>query len=201
MIMKEIKNIIFDMGNVLLKFNPYISLDTYCENEDEKKIIYQELFKGPEWIMGDEGRITNGQRFETVKQRVPERLHRTLKLIVENWDMCMQPVEGAKEFYSMVKEKGYKTFILSNACNRFYHYFPTQYDLDSFDGVVVSSDVKMIKPNPSIYEYILKTYHLNPEESLFIDDVKENVEAARNAGMKGIIFRNDYEEVKEFIKL
>lgn len=199
--MKEIKNIIFDMGNVLLKFDPYVSLDTYCENEEDKKIIYQELFKGLEWIMGDEGKITNGQRFETVKLRIPKRLHRTLKLIVENWDICMETVEGAKEFYSLAKEKGYKTFILSNACNRFYHYFPKKYDLNSFDGVVVSSDVKMIKPNPAIYEYILKTYDLNPEESLFIDDVKENVEAARAVGMEGIIFRNDYEEVKAFLKM
>lgn len=199
--MKEIKNIIFDMGNVLLKFNPYISLDTYCRNEEDKKIIYQELFKGPEWIMGDEGKITNGQRFETVKERVPKHLHKTLKLIVENWDMCMQPVEGAKEFFALVKERGYKTFILSNACNRFYHYFPTQYDLDSFDGVVVSSDVKMIKPNPAIYEHIVKTYNLNSKECLFIDDVKENVEAAKAVGMEGIIFQNNYREVETFLKL
>lgn len=197
--MKEIKNIIFDMGNVLLQFDPYVSLNIYCENEEEKEMIYKELFKGPEWIMGDEGKITNGQRYELVKQRIPERLHQTLKLVVENWDMCMKPVEGALDFYQQVKEKGYRTFILSNACNRFYHFFPKFYDLKSFDGVVVSSEVKMIKPNPAIYECILEKYHLNPEECLFLDDVEANIEAARAVGMKGIVFKDNYEEVKEFL--
>ena len=199
--MKEIKNIIFDMGNVLLQFNPYISLDFYCENEEDKEIIYQELFKGPEWIMGDEGKIANGQRYELVKVRVPERLHQTLKLIVENWDMCMKEVPGAQDFHTLVREKGFYTYILSNACNRFYHFFPKYFNLKSFDGVVVSSDVKMIKPYPQIYEYILKKYELKPEECLFIDDVEANVEAAKAAGMKGFVFRNNYEEIMKELEL
>ena len=199
--MKEIKNIIFDMGRVLLKFDPYVSLNTYCKNKEDVDLLYKELFQGPEWIMGDEGTITNGQRYELVKIRVPKRLHRTLKLVVENWEMCMKPVEGALDFYQLVKEKGYNTYVLSNACNRFYGYFPKFYDLNSFAGVVVSSDVKMIKPNPAIYEYILKEYNLIPEECLFIDDVEANVEAAKAAGINGFVFRNNYGEVKKLLGL
>lgn len=197
--MKEIKNIIFDMGRVLLKFDPFVSLKAYCENKEDMDLIYKELFEGPEWIMGDEGKITNGGRYELVKERVPERLHRTLKLVVENWDMCMEPVDGALEFYQFVKEKGYHTFVLSNACNRFYNYFPKHYDLKSFDGVVVSSDIKMIKPNPAIYDYILKTYDLKPEECLFIDDLEANVEAAEAVGIKGFVFKNNYEELMKIL--
>ena len=59
--MKEIKNIIFDMGRVLLKFDPYVSLNTYCESKEDIDFLYKELFEGPEWIMGDEGKITNDQ--------------------------------------------------------------------------------------------------------------------------------------------
>lgn len=197
--MKEIKNIIFDMGRVLLKFDPYVSLNRYCENKEDIKLIYQELFEGPEWVMADEGKITNGQRYELVKERLPKSLHRILKLVVENWEMCMEPVDGAIEFYQLVKDKGYQTFVLSNACNRFYSYFPRFYDLDSFEGVVVSSEVKMIKPDPAIYLYLLKTYHLNPEECLFIDDIKENVETAKSLGIRGFLFQNNYEDVKELI--
>ena len=195
--MKEIKNIIFDMGRVLLKFDPYVSLNAYCENKEDIDLLYKELFEGPEWIMADEGKITNGQRYELVKERVPERLHRALKLVVENWPICMEPVDGALDFYKYVKEKGYNTYVLSNACNRFYSYFPNHYDLNSFKGIVVSSDVKMIKPNPAIYEYILEIYNLNPEECLFIDDVEANVKAAEEAGIKGFIFKNNYEELKK----
>lgn len=199
--MKEIKNIIFDMGRVLLKFDPYVSLNAYCENKEDIDLLYKELFEGPEWIMADEGKITNGQRYELVKERVPERLHRALKLVVENWPICMEPVDGALDFYKYVKEKGYNTYVLSNACNRFYSYFPNHYDLNSFKGIVVSSDVKMIKPNPAIYEYILEIYNLNPEECLFIDDVEANVKAAEEAGIKGFIFKNNYEELKEILSV
>ena len=189
------------MGRVLLKFDPYVSLNKYCENKEDIDLIYKELFEGPEWIMADEGKITNGQRYELVKERIPERLHGTLKLVVENWDMCMEPVDGALEFYNFVKEKGYQTFVLSNACNRFYSYFPKYYDLKSFGGIVVSSDIKMIKPSPAIYEYILKTYDLNPEECLFIDDVEVNVKAAEAAGIKGFVFRNNYGELKKVLRV
>ena len=197
--MKEIKNIIFDMGRVLLKFDPYVSLNTYCENKEDIDLLYKELFEAPEWIMADEGKITNGQRYELVKERVPERLHRALKLVVENWAICMEPVDGALDFYNYVKEKGYNTYVLSNACNRFYSYFPKHYELDSFKGIVVSSDVKMIKPNPAIYEYILKTYDLNPTECLFIDDVEANVKSAEALSIKGFVFKNNYGELKEVL--
>ena len=199
--MQEIKNIIFDMGRVLLKFDPYVSLNAYCENKEDIDLLYKELFEGSEWIMADEGKITNGQRYELVKERVPERLHRALKLVVENWAICMEPVDGALNFYKYVKEKGYNTYVLSNACNRFYSYFPKHYDLDSFEGIVVSSDIKMIKPNPAIYKYILKTYNLNPEECLFIDDVESNVRAAEALGIKGFVFKNNYGELKEILSV
>ena len=195
--MAKIRNIIFDMGNVLLKFDPYISLDYFCENEEEKEILYRELFKGPEWIMGDEGKITNGQRFELVKQRVPAALHRKLKLLVENWDMCMKQIPGAMEFVKEAKEKGYKLYVLSNACNRFYHYFPRQYDLNLFEAVIVSSDVKMIKPNPEIYQYIVSVYELKAEECLFIDDVRENVEASERQGINGYLFEGSYQLLRQ----
>lgn len=197
--MSEIKNIVFDMGRVLLKFDPWVSLEKYCEKQEDKERIYQELFLGPEWIMGDEGKITNGQRYELVKERLPKELHQTLKLIVENWEVCMEPVEGALEFYRQVKEKGYHTFVLSNACNRFYGYFPRFYDLNSFDGVVVSSDIKMIKPDPEVYQYLLQTYCLLPSECLFLDDMEENILAARTAGMEGIVFQDNYDEIRKFL--
>lgn len=195
-----IKNIIFDMGNVLLTFDPSVSLQKFLDTKEDRELVFKELFQGPEWIMGDEGKITNGQRFELVKGRVPERLHQKLKLCVENWDMCMKPVEGAVEFVNKVKEEGYGIYILSNACNRFYGYFPHFFSLELFDGVVVSSDVKMIKPNPEIYEYICGEYQLKPEECLFIDDREENVDAAKKTGMNGVVFTGKFEKVQKLLE-
>jgi len=70
-----IKNIIFDMGNVLLSYNPQIPLDLYCRSQEAKDIIRRELFEGPEWVQGDYGYISNLGRYEPVSRRVPAEFH------------------------------------------------------------------------------------------------------------------------------
>ena len=192
-----IKNIIFDMGNVLLQFRPQVALDTFFDTQEDKDIINRELFLGPEWIMGDEGIITNEERYDRICHRIPERLHEQFKRCIGGWDACLIPVPGADEFCQEAKERGYGMYILSNACNRFRHFFPREFREDYFDGIVVSSEIKLIKPNPEIYNYILKTYGLKPEECLFLDDREENVETALGTGMRAEVFKGDWEEIRK----
>lgn len=128
------------MGNVLLDFNPDAVLDEFCSSEEEKDVIRKELFEGPEWLMGDKGEIKDCERFDLVKQRVPEKYHKALKDCADKWDICMYPLPGAKEFCEYVKAHGYKIYVLSNASDLFYEYFPRLLPLDFFDGVFVSSD-------------------------------------------------------------
>ena len=191
-----IKNIILDMGNVLLSFDPEVCLNAFLSAEEDRAVIRKELFGGPEWIMGDYGTITNAERYEPVSKRVPERLHAQLKQCVDKWDMCMEPIPGAREFCSYIKEKGYGIYVLSNACNGFYSYFPRFCEISYFDGVMVSSDVHMIKPEKRIYEHFLNTYHLNAEECLFIDDRSENVEGGQSVGINGFVFEGDFDAIK-----
>ena len=97
----------------------------------------------------------------------------------------------AVEWVKGLKEKGYHLYILSNYAE--YTYEKTSHKMEFLpymDGVVFSYRCKLIKPEKEIYEYICKTYELKPEESVFLDDRKDNVEAARNMGMHGIVFEN-----------
>lgn len=194
-----IKNIILDMGNVLLDYNPEICLNYFLENEEDKALIRRELFEGPEWREGDLGYITDEERFWGVSKRVPERLHKELKQCAEQWHMCMQPIPGAKEFCRQAREKGFQLYILSNASNSFYEYFPRFAPIDYFDGVVVSCDIHMVKPDIRIYQYLLDKYSLQPTECFFIDDMEYNVQGARDAGMQGEVFSGDYQKMREYI--
>lgn len=196
-----IKNIVFDMGNVLLDYNPEVPLDAFCKTEEEKAVIRKELFGGPEWIQGDLGNMTNEERYESVKQRVPEAVYPALKKCVYEWDICMKPIPGAMEFCEYIRQKGYGLYVLSNASDAFYDYFPKFAPLDFFDGIIVSADIHIIKPDIRIYQHLLEIYHLVPEECLFIDDREDNVEGAKQVGMSGEVFRNDYDAIKSKYQL
>ncbi len=196
-----LKNIIFDMGNVLLRFDPEVSLNLYCKTEEARNIIRKELFEGPEWIQGDYGTITNEERFEPVSRRVPKEYHKELYQCIMGWDICMEPIPGAMEFCEYVKKSGYGIYVLSNADNTFHDYFPRFAPEAWFDGVMVSSDVHMIKPDIKIYTYFLKTYCLRAEECLFVDDRPENIEGAKKAGIPGMIFTGDFQPIKKKIEI
>ena len=192
-----IKNIILDMGNVLLDYNPHVILEKVLDNEEERQLIYQELFLGDEWVQGDLGYITNEQRYEGVRKRVPEYLHDKLKACVDGWNICMIPLDGAKEFCEYCKNRGYGIYVLSNASSDFYNYFFKHFEPDFFDGIVISSDVHIVKPDVAIYQYLLGTYGLLPEECLFIDDRANNVEGALACGMHAYQFQDDFEKIKQ----
>lgn len=184
------------MGNVLLDYNPEVILEKTLDNEEDRHIIRKELFGGPEWVHGDLGIIKNSERFVGVSQRVPSRLHSALRECVENWDICMVPVEGAVNFCREIKTRGYGMYVLSNACSLFYEYFPKYFPLEWFDGIVVSSDEHIVKPDAGIYRILLERYGLNADECLFIDDRADNVRAAVESGMNAYVFNNDFETVK-----
>lgn len=196
-----IRNIVLDMGNVLLDYNPEVCLKKFLSNEEDRAIIRRELFEGPEWRLGDLGYLKDEERYAPVSARVPERLHPQLKQCVEQWDMCMLPLPGAREFCETAKKQGFRLYVLSNASDAFYRYFPNFRPFNYFDGIVVSADIHICKPDIRIYQYLTEQYGLKPEECFFIDDRDDNVEGAKNAGMDGAVFRGDFREIAKLLAL
>ena len=195
-----IKNVVLDMGNVLLDFNPEFVMNMFCSSPEEKEIIDKELFNGPEWKMGDRGDIKDKDRFDLVKVRVPGKYHEALKNCADRWDVCMTPLDGAREFCESVKESGLGIYVLSNASDLFYVYFPKFLPLDFFDGVFVSSDYLMLKPDVEIYKTFLEKYGLKGDECLFIDDREDNIEGAKKAGLNTFRFEGDYKKILNKLK-
>lgn len=194
-----IKNIILDMGNVLLVYDPAVPLRLYCKTEEEQAVIRKELFEGPEWVQGDLGYMTDAQKYESVRLRVPESMHDALKKCVYGWHVCLRPVPGAMEFCRYARSRGLGLYVLSNVAPDFYEYFETFAPFDFFDGIVVSSDLHRVKPEEAIYRHVLETYRLLPEDCLFIDDMEENVRGAGRLGIHGAVFRNDFDAIcKEY---
>ena len=183
-----IKNIVFDMGGVLLDFNPTASLKKYFSDDNDIKLLLKEIFSGSDWAKLDKGTMTVEGAVENACKRLPERLHANIRLLMEHWADEMPPVEKMLPLVRELKQKGYGIYLLSNAPLNFHTYRHRIPGVAYFDGFIVSSDWLVVKPERRIYEILFEQFSLVPEECFFIDDLQVNIEGAQAAGMGGYCF-------------
>lgn len=191
-----IRNIVFDMGNVLLDWNPRQMLMHLPVQEKSRELLLKELFGGPEWAQLDEGLTTEAELIEKVCARLPEWAHQDAQTTIDHWHEYFYPLDGTYQLVKELRAAGYQLYLLSNAGARFHQY---ENDVPAFhylDGRFISADFKCVKPQPIIYEKFLNHFGLRPEECLFIDDVPANVEGGRAAKMDGIVFDGDVNHLR-----
>lgn len=186
-----IKNIIFDMGQVLIRFTPDLFLDEMGYAGEDKETLLREVFRKVEWVQLDHGTITEEEAVKSVCRRVPERLHKAVEdLIYRWWEHPLVPVPGMAALMQELKQAGYRLYLLSNASVQQIKYHDRIPGTEYLDGRVVSAECKLIKPGHEIYRYLLDRYQLEACECVFIDDAPANVEAALCVGIHGILFEN-----------
>ena len=128
-------------------------------------------------------------------------MHAALQACINGWQADMIPMPQSQRFVAEMKEKGYGLYVLSNASPLFYEYFPRFGHIEIFDGMVVSCDYHVLKPDERIYRILLEKFHLKPEECLFFDDRPENVQGAREVGMNSEVFTGDWENLRRTYQL
>lgn len=181
-----IKNIIFDLGNVLIKYSPESFLEKNVKKERQEKFIAT-VFKSKEWLELDRGTLSYEDAIEKFAEIIPEDKENLEKLFKNNIMDCLAPIEENIEILKKLKKKGYNLFVLSNFHRPAFEQVQKEWEFfDEFDGGVISCYCHLLKPNQRIYELLLARYGLIPEETLFIDDTKINVEKAEKIGMEGI---------------
>ena len=191
-----IRNIVFDMGQVLLRFLPDLFIERLGVEGEDKKLLKREVFQSLEWARMDRGSLTDAEAAEIICRRMPERLHEAVHALVDRWDRPILAVEGTEELIAELKEKGYGIYLLSNASYRQHDYWPKLPASRYFDGTLVSADVKLVKPQPEIYRLLCETFSLVPDECVFIDDAINNAEGAFLCGMHPIVFHDDVDELR-----
>lgn len=192
-----IKNIIFDMGNVLIKFDKKCFLEAVNVSPEDNALLEREVYVSVEWAMMDRGTLTEKEAAERMCARLPERLHEKVHQLVDEWDRPILPMSGMAELAGELKAKGYRLFLLSNASYRQHEYWPEIPGSEYFEDTLISADVKLVKPQPEIYLMALHKFNAKPQESVFIDDATNNVEGAVYCGMEGIVFHGDTDELKK----
>ena len=184
-----IKNIVFDMGGVILDFNlkKTVTQEFAPEYHD---VIYEHVFgENSVWKTLDEGIYTFDQVIPGVLEKLPEELHEKVSAMVTDFYDYMPPFPETYELIKELKGNGYKIYLLSNATPRFFDRFLDIPAFQYFDGLFISALYKLLKPNREIYEAFCNKFSLDPTECFFIDDLEANIEGAKKYGMQGFQFK------------
>lgn len=180
------KNIIFDLGHVLVNFHPNRFLEQRIPLEKREKIRTL-IFLGEEWQNLDRGTLTQEEALEKFIQKMPEEEKLLRSVFPQYLSDCLSENQENSKCLARLKQKGYALYILSNFHRDLYEKIRKEWRMfGAFDGEVVSCYYHLMKPEKEIYTTLLEKYALIPEECIFIDDRKENIEAAEKLGIKGI---------------
>ena len=194
---KKIKNVVFDMGNVLMLFDgPYFSAQ-FTDNEADAVALQRALFGSPAWNLLDSGTISYDTMLRVARAHLDERLWPNLDACFAGWAAYSTPIEETNALAAELKREGYGIYLLSNAGTRIHDQLNHMPAWDLMDGAVVSGEERLMKPDPAIYQLLCERYGLLAEECLFVDDNADNCEGARVAGMRAVRYAGDVAAIRE----
>ena len=187
------KNILFDMGNVLVIYNPEWVIRHYTEDEELIREVKNIVFNSQEWFLLDAGLIEEEKAERNWMERLSSDKARELAhLSFQNWHLYnMKVIPGTAEMIRALKENGKEIYLLSNASLRLLSIYKEVIPaVECFSGIFYSAAHKCVKPQDIIYERFLKEYSLNPSDCFFIDDLEENISAAKAVGISGSVMKS-----------
>jgi glucose-1-phosphatase len=181
-----IKNVIFDLGNVLISFRPSEYFEKKNYPETIKTTILSDIFASREWRMLDNGEITTLEAIDSIAKKSSLKKEEIAHIFKLRTDLIF-PLDTNIRLLPELKKRGLKLYYLSNfPLDIFEEVRSGYYFFKHFDGGLISAEVKTSKPDKQIYGILTERYSLLPEECLFIDDLEINVISATEFGMKGL---------------
>ena len=179
-----IKNLIFDVGNVLIEYRWGQMLLDYGLSKEEASVVGPLFFEHETWKELDLGNMPVEDVIVLYEKQLPEYAG-LIRWFLTHLELMPIPRPDVWEKVHALKEKGYKIYLLSNYNEDFFRVHTEGASfLEDIDGKVVSYEIHKIKPYPEIYRYLLDKYELNAQECVFFDDRPENTKTAEELGMK-----------------
>ena len=187
-----IKNIVFDVGRVLVGYNPQKILDGIVPGSVYHELYRDVLFDAEIWQKMDRGVVTHEEAVEILAHHGnhdPIYIE-GMKKLLDEFSHHLEILPESRALFIEAKKK-YSVYILSNFQDLPFDQLVTLHPfINTADGMVVSAKIKMMKPDLEIYYHLLDTHNLVAHETVFIDDLRENIEACESVGMHGIVFQN-----------
>ena len=183
-------NIVFDLGGVVFDWQPDKLARRVFDNEDAEALVKSEIFGHQDWIELDRGTLSLDEAIRGGVARTGLGRDDVARLF-DAVPASLTPISETIELIRSIRATDNRLYVLSNMHHASIDYLERKHDIwDIFDGIVVSSRINMVKPERAIYEYLLKEHELNAPETVFIDDLEENLAAAATFGIRTIRFED-----------
>ena len=201
---KEYRNIVFDMGGVLVDYTADNATWHYTDDPEIVREIHNVMFCSQEWMALDMGAMTDEQAIKRILPRLSSGKVREIALITfEHWHEYNNVARsGMDQIIRSLKARGQRVYILSNVSRRLTNTYKDVVPApDLYDGAFFSGEVLALKPQPIIYQMFFERFQLEPADCFFIDDVRDNVDASIRCGMDAWWFNSgnnqDIEQILE----
>lgn len=198
---RPIRNVIFDMGNVLMTFDGPRFAGLFTDTPEDAELLDGALFGTTMWSLLDSGTISHETMRRYALAHLPERLHPNLNECFDHWPEHSEPIATTNELGIRLKREGYGIYVLSNANARIMDQLGHAPVTPYLDGCVVSAKERIMKPDPAIFRLLCLRYRLDPAECLFVDDNADNCEGARVAGLRAFHYQDNVAELEASIRL
>lgn len=197
----SIRSVIFDFGGVLLRWRPEEITRDFYSDHGLRDALKHAVFQHPDWIDMDRGTLSEdlaAERFAARMGRPPEEMRQLLERVRDS----LTPIGESFAIVKSLAMQGIPLYALSNMPASTFSYLRDRYDCwGVFEGIVISGEIGMIKPEPDIFDYIARRYDLVPSETIFVDDHLSNVESGARLGFRTIHFSTPQQCAAEFHSL
>ena len=194
-------NRVFDLGGVVVRWDPQAIIDGVFADERTKTKVRQAVFEHADWLELDRGTLGREEAIARAAQRTgisTEAMQRLLHAVPSSLVVFPETVE----LLYRLKRHGYPLYCLSNMHFASIEYLESQHAFwEVFAGRVISCRLQLCKPERGIYEHLLESYALEPQQTVFIDDVQKNLDAAAGVGIRTIRFENAAQCERELARL
>ena len=198
-----LKNLVFDMGNVLIEWNSEKILEAITEDIHLQDLLRKEVFETGLWVETDEGVKTREEVIEIVTGKLGEDYRNEITQLLRYWYKYVDVFTKVQDRIIELSKSGYSIYILSNTAFTFYDLVKEGYlpATSVAKGMVLSCEEKVLKPDEKIYNIPLERYNLDPHDTMFFDDLPENIWGAARCGINGFVVENESELLTYLDKL
>ncbi len=184
------KNVIFDLGGVVIEWGPEQIIESYYADPALRTLMHTEMFRHPDWLDLDRGTLSEPELIA----RLVQRTGRTAAELERLMDAVRASLHAKQDTVALLDKlfaRGVPLYCLSNmSSDTFAHLRERHSFWGVFRGIVISGDVRLMKPEPQIFELLLQRYGLPAADTVFVDDNEPNVAAARALGLQAVWFKN-----------